>query len=229
MAVPAPRRSRRAAELPRSGGRALVVAGGDPPTPDELQGEEGWEWVVAADSGLDHAYALGLEVDLVVGDLDSVTPTALDRAVAAGVGVQRHPRDKDATDLALALRAAVDLGASGLLVVGVGGGRPDHELANLLLLAAPEHEAVDVDASTAAARFSVVRSRRRPFHGRPGDVLTLLPLHGPARRVRTEGLRWRLDDDDLAAASTRGVSNELSHDTASVVVGDGVLLAIQPR
>lgn len=207
----------------------LVVAGGDAPTAAELADEREWEWVVAADSGLDHAYGLGLEADLVVGDLDSVTPASLDRATAAGVEVQRHPRDKDATDLALALDAAVERGASELLVVGVGGGRPDHELANLLLLAAPGYAAVDVEARTGAARFTVVRSRPRRLHGRPGDVVTLLAVHGPALGVRTEGLRWSLEGDALEAASTRGVSNELSQPVATVVVGTGVLLAIQPR
>ncbi len=188
-----------------------------------------WEWVVAADSGLDHAYGLDLEVDLVVGDLDSVTSASLDRATASGVAVQRHPRDKDATDLALALDAAVERGASELVVVGVGGGRPDHELANLLLLAAPGYAGVDVEARTAAARFTVVRSRPCRLQGRPGDVVTLLPVHGPARGVRTEGLRWSLDDDVLEPGSTRGVSNELSQPVASVVVGAGVVLAVQPR
>lgn len=207
----------------------LVVAGGDAPTAVELADEREWEWVVAADAGLDHAYGLGLEVDLVVGDLDSVTSASLDRATASGVEVQRHPRDKDATDLALALDAAVERGACELLVVGVGGGRPDHELANLLLLAAPVYAAVDVEARTAAARFTVVRSRPRRLLGRPGDVVTLLAVHGPALGVRTEGLRWSLEGDALEAGSIRGVSNELSRPVATVVVGTGVLLAIQPR
>ena len=52
--------------------------------------------VVAADGGLDRARALGLEVDVVVGDLDSVTAEALEAAEAGGTRVVRHPRAKDA-------------------------------------------------------------------------------------------------------------------------------------
>ena len=59
--------------------------------------------MIAADSGLDHATALGFAVDLVVGDLDSADPAAVDAAVAAGAAVERHPEAKDATDLELAL------------------------------------------------------------------------------------------------------------------------------
>ncbi len=213
----------------RPAGRALVIAGGDAPRAEDLLGEGSWEWVVAADSGLDHAEALGLTVDRVVGDLDSVSPAALRRARAAGVAIEEHPSDKDATDLALALEAAGDLGAARLLVVGLGGGRPDHLLANLLLLASPAFAGVEIDATTADARYVVVRSQPRGLRGRPGDVVTLVPMHGGARKVHTEGLRWRLHGDDLPAGSTRGVSNELTGTDAWVVVGEGVLLPVQPR
>ena len=72
----------------RPAGRALVIAGGDAPRAEDLLGEGSWEWVVAADSGLDHAEALGLTVDRGAGDLDSVSPAALRRARAAGVAIE---------------------------------------------------------------------------------------------------------------------------------------------
>ena len=59
--------------------------------------------IVAADGGLDHARAAGLIPDVLVGDLDSVSPAGLDWATA-NISVQRHPADKSATDTELALR-----------------------------------------------------------------------------------------------------------------------------
>ena len=209
--------------------RALVVAGGSAPGPGEVAAAEGWDVVVAADSGLDHAVALGLTVDLVVGDLDSVSADALAAARVAGTAIESHPADKDATDLALALEVAIREGAGEVVVVGLGGGRPDHELANLLLLASPAFAAVEVEAHTGSGRFVVVRSRPRRLAGRPGEVVTLLPVHGPARGVRTEGLRWPLRGEDLPEATTRGVSNEFVASEATVVVAGGVLLAVLPR
>ncbi|MET0903755.1 MAG: hypothetical protein ABWZ52_10990, partial [Acidimicrobiales bacterium] len=58
--------------------------------------------------------------------------------------------------------------------------------------------------------------------------VTLLPVHGPARAVTTTGLLYPLDAEDLHAGSTRGVSNELVHDPATVALTEGVLVAIQP-
>src|SRR5262249_28983478 len=151
---------------------ALVFAGGDAPAPDALPAYDA-DVVIAADSGLDHALALGVHVDLVVGDLDSVTAAGLDAATAAGTAVQRHPTDKDATDLELALDAALERGASVVQVVGVGGGRFDHFLANVLLLASPRFRSARIDARVGDANVTVVRDRVE-LSGTPGALCSLL-------------------------------------------------------
>src|SRR5688572_27553768 len=84
----------------------VVITGGDRVERDHLPTLPEGTRVVAADSGVDHALALGLDVDLVVGDFDSASPQALERAAAEGATVERHPAAKDATDLELALDAA---------------------------------------------------------------------------------------------------------------------------
>jgi thiamine pyrophosphokinase len=206
---------------------ALVFAGGDPL-------DARWHgalpldaWVIAADSGLEHAQALDRAVDLVVGDLDSVSPAALQRAVAAGTSVEEHPTDKDATDLELALDAAARAGATRVTVVGAGGGRLDHFLANALLFVAPQWAGFELQAFVGDARVVVVRDSAE-LRGHPGSLVSLLAPAGPARGVSTTGLRWVLTDAELFPGSTRGVSNEMTAPVATVSVREGVLLAIQP-
>ena len=70
--------------------------------------------------------------------------------------------------------------------------------------------------------------RERAFTGRPGELVTLLALHGPATGVTTEGLRYPLHEATLMPGSTRGVSNVLDAPTARVVLATGVLLALRP-
>ncbi len=209
------------------GNVALVFTGGDPPPPNALRSLPPADVVIAADSGLDHAMALGFPVDLVVGDLDSADPAAIDAAVAAGAAVEHHPEVKDATDLELALLAARDRGCTHVIVVGGHGGRLDHFLANALLLASPTLADLRVEARLGDARVFVVR-RDHELHGEAGDLCTLLPLGGPAIGVRTEGLRFPLHGETLGPGSTRGVSNELLSSVARVSLVDGVLLAILP-
>ncbi len=205
----------------------VVFAGGDPVDPVVREALPAPATVVAADSGLHHAQDLGVAVHIVVGDLDSVDEARLAAEVARGAQVERHPAEKDATDLELALDVARRLEADDVLVVGGAGGRLDHLLANALVLASDEFAAMQVSAIVGGARVTVVRSRAE-LHGEPGSLLTLLAVGSPARGVRAKALRYPLADDVLFPASTRGVSNEFLEPLAVVEVDEGVLLAVQP-
>lgn len=206
---------------------AVVLLGGVPVEPDGTRWPDG-ALVVAADSGVEQAVRLGLRVDVAVGDFDSVDPAALAAAEADGAEVERHPTAKDLTDAALALDAAVARGARRLLVVGGEGGRLDHLLANVSLLASDTYADVEITALGArGARLHVVRSRRR-IEGEAGELVSLLPVHGPAHGVRTSGLRYPLHGETLAAGSSRGVSNELLGEAGEVALDDGVLLVVLP-
>ena len=66
------------------------------------------------------------------------------------------------------------------------------------------------------------------FEGEPGELLTLLALHGPAEGVTTDGLAYPLRDETLEPGSSRGVSNVFDRATARVTVERGVLLAVRP-
>jgi thiamine pyrophosphokinase len=206
---------------------AFVFTGGDRPSPATVVGLPTPDVVVAADSGLHHAQALGYGVDVLVGDLDSVDSAALAAAIATGTEVQRHPTAKDATDLELALLTARDRDCDRVVVVGGNGGRFDHLVANTLLLASPEFAGVELEAHVGNAHLFVVR-HERGFHGVPGDMCSLLPVGGPAVGVRTVGLRYPLRQETLYPGSTRGVSNEFVLDTATVALDDGTLLAVLP-
>jgi thiamine pyrophosphokinase len=210
---------------------ALVFAGGEPVDPrwhDEVASRaRAGAVVIAADSGLHHAHALDLTAARLVGDLDSATDAAIARARTERTAVEEHPTDKDATDLHLALDAARAAGATRVTVLGAGGGRHDHLLANALLLAADEFADLRLDACFGPDRVTVVRHPTR-LAGAPGDRLTLLAVGGPARGITTTGLRWSLADDTLEPGSSRGVSNEFTAAEAEITLAAGVLLAIAP-
>ncbi len=211
---------------------ALVLSGGPPPDPGALRGVRP-ALVVAADLGLAHADGLGWPVDVAVGDFDSAPGTTVEAARRAGVEIVRHPADKDATDLDLAIDLAVGRGARSVLVVGgAGPTRLDHLLAAVLALAAPARSGVRVDAHLGPARLHVVDGGQagavRELRADPGEVVTLVPVGGDAVGVTTTGLRWPLHDEDLAAGTTRGVSNRVVAAPVRIEVRAGRLLVVFP-
>ena len=212
------------------GDTCIVIIGGEPPNPEISALLPARARVIAADSGLDHAEALGLDVDLVLGDLDSVSKEALDRARTAGIPVEEHPAAKDQTDLELALDAAVAGGASHIVVVSGGGGRFDHLLAGALALARPADSELVVEAWLGDAWIAAIHGPgRASVKARPGELLSLIPVAGTAEGVRTSGLRYPLEGEPLLPGSTRGVSNEVLATLAEVSLESGSLLIVRPE
>lgn len=210
--------------------RAIVVAGGSTdPTDANLLTDA--DLVVAADGGATWLASLARAPDRLVGDLDSVAPSLVAELEAAGVPVERHPPDKDASDLELALEAAVLAGARDVAIVGaLAGERVDHELANVLLLADPGWEARGVALRIVRGAVTV-RALRGPgsttLSAPPGSGVTLLPVGGDALGVTTAGLRYPLAGEPLALGRARGLSNEVATPGATVALSDGILLIIE--
>ena len=211
-----------------TGSFVVVVAGGDAVPERALEGIPTDALVIAADSGVDYALALGLVVAVAIGDFDSVTAKGLDAVEAGGAEIIRYPADKDATDLELALDEALARGAATVVVIGGHGGRLDHLLANASLLAAPQYADVAISARWGPADVVIVRAGTTVLSAPVGSIVSLLPVHGSAIGVRTSGLRYPLDGEDLPLGTSRGVSNVFDAPTARVSVETGTVLAVLP-
>ncbi len=213
--------------MERPTNQAIILSGGEPLKADREIALPDDAYVIAADSGLHHAAALGVVVDLVVGDMDSVDPGSLAAAVGRGAQMERHPADKDRTDLELAIGAALSLGVRKLLIVGAHTGRVDHLLGAMGLFAttaAQVDEIVWTDGLTEI--YGCVPGHPSIVNGRVGDGVSLIPWSTDVTGVNTVGLRWRLLDDVLPAGSTRGVSNLIETTPATVSVQSGTLLVV---
>jgi len=208
--------------------RAVVVAGGDI-DPADAALIDGADLLVAADAGALALERLGSRPHLLVGDLDSIDAASVARLEAAGTRVERHARDKDASDAELALDRVAAAGAERIDILGaLGGVRLDHELAALLLLVDPAWRGRDLrvvrDGITVRALHA---GERLELLGRVGDLVTLLPVGSDATGVRTQGLRWSLDSEPLRSGRTRGLSNEVTAVPASVQVDSGTLFVVE--
>lgn len=180
--------------------------------------------VIAADGGIRYPLALGQIPDTLIGDLDSL-PEGIDEQLADwDMELIRYPSAKEETDLELALlhvrRRFPD---AELLVLGGFGGRLDQTLGNITLLAHPEligHSVTLIDEYETARLITAEAT----ITGRAGDVVSLIPLGGPVRVRETIGLRWPLQDEILDFGPTRGISNEMTGERATVRLSDGMLL-----
>jgi thiamine pyrophosphokinase len=210
--------------------KAVLVASGDP-QPTDARWLADADLVVAVDGGAAWLTSIGRRPDALVGDLDSVDPALVAVLEDAGVAIERHATDKDASDTALGLDYVRRHGASEAVVIGAfGGPRLDHEVANVLLLGLdPAAIGLDLRLVRGGAQLRCLRAGQRlSIDARPSLLVSLLPIGGDADGVTTSGLRYPLHDERLPLGSTRGLSNEVVDEDASVQLRAGMLLVIEP-
>ncbi|MBN1934475.1 MAG: thiamine diphosphokinase [Anaerolineae bacterium] len=209
--------------------RVLVFANGNRPDQRLARCYAAWaDRVMCADGGANHASALGIVPEVLIGDLDSVLPNLRVTLEAQGTRVLAYPSNKDETDLELALLYAVEQGATDVVVLGALGGRIDHELGNFLLLAHPRLTDADIRFIEGAQDISLIHGSKA-FRGAIGDLLSLLPIGGDVKGVTTCGLEYPLRDETLFFGPARGVSNVFTGAQPEVTVRSGLLLAVHIR
>ena len=181
-----------------------------------------FDFVIAVDAGFAHLEAIGVAPDMAVGDFDSLGYVPKARRVS------RHPVKKDKSDMELAMEKAVAWDHDELVIYGALGARLDHTLANLQLFARFSERDVYV---TAIGDTYAVRLLTGP------DVFELPVTQGTvsvfsandtARGVIERGMAYSLDDEPLSNRTSRGLSNELTGEEATVAVEEGTLYVFYP-
>lgn len=210
--------------------KALIFVNGDAndgPMVRRVLAEAAGSWVLAADGGARQAAHFGLKVQTVIGDMDSLSPAELEALSADGAVIHRYPEEKDETDLELTLLHAAGADAVWIRIIAAIGDRLDQTLSNVYLLALPALAGRDVRIVAGKQEAWLLHPGETVIQGAAGDTLSLLPLSGTARGVRTENLYYPLRDETLVFGPARGISNVMQLDTARVWFSEGVLLAVR--
>ena len=213
--------------------QVFVVAGSpEARRPRDLAPQPG-DYVIAADLGARHALCWGWSIDLLVGDLDSLSPDEARQIERSGTPTLRAAAAKDETDTELALQHALALAPEKIIICAATAGRTDHLLANVLLLARPRLASADIrlvnDGETLCLLQAEGQEALLDVEGGTGDLLSLLPLGGDAVGVSTQGLLYPLDAETLYEGHARGMSNVLTGPRAQIGLRRGRLLVIHNR
>ncbi|GAB4459146.1 MAG: thiamine diphosphokinase [Anaerolineales bacterium] len=209
--------------------RIVIFANGELPDLDKARAIlRDDDTILCADGGARHASSLDLKPALVIGDLDSADSALLRSLQANGVAIELYPRDKNETDLELALHKALELAPKEIVILAALGGRMDQTLANIALLTDPRLAALDIRLDDGVEEIFFCRTQAQ-VRGRSGDLVSLLPWGGAVTGVRTEHLNWQLNGETLYPEKTRGISNEMTADTAAIKIQSGLLLILHRR
>jgi len=204
--------------------RAVIISGGTISDYDYIKTLiRSDDLIVCADRGYDHARAMGVTPDAVVGDLDSVS------SPLEGVEVLRYPPEKDYTDTELAYEWGRERGAEEFLLLAATGTRLDHSLSNLLLLKLMldrGEEGVLIDGHNKV--WLIKGDSAFTVHEPAGSLISLVPL-SDCDHVSLRGFQYPLENAELKLGIARGISNVITGSPAEVRVKHGLLLVIAAR
>ena len=185
-----------------------ILLGGDLVRTPLLERQIDGTRVIAADAGIGHAAMLGLTPELWVGDFDSVPPALPDRL--ASVQRRTFPAEKDKTDGELAIDAALDRGATSLILAGAfGGARADHAFLHLALAVRLAEEGTEMLLTSGAQEgVPLLCGNPREFDYADGTLFSILGFCGLSG-LTVEGAKWPLQRVEVAFGSSLTLSNEV--------------------
>lgn len=209
--------------------RIIIFANGDLPDIDKARAilcDD--DYIICADGGTRHALALDLRPALVIGDMDSADSALLKKLQADGVSIELYPRDKNETDLELAIARASELNPREIIIIAALGGRLDQTLANIALISDLQLSTFNLKLDDGVDEIFFCRDQAE-VKGRSGDTVSLIPWQGEVAGIQTKNLKWPLDIETLYPEKTRGISNEMLGDIASIKISSGLLLILHTR
>jgi len=179
-----------------------------------------FDCVICADGGLMRAVELGVRADVLIGDYDSMKQPE-------NADVIKLPTEKDMTDSEAAIDLAVSRGFADITVIGGLGGRFDHAMGNIGMLAkycGKLKRLAFVDGQNLvymlpAGSYSI---KALGYH-----YLSVTAYGGPVTGLTIKGVKYPLCGHLLTDDTTLGISNEIRGDEALVDFTGGRLLVMQ--
>lgn len=197
---------------------SALIANGLIESPSSLKnGILSHERIVAIDGGLSYAALLNLQPNLIVGDFDSYLKEDLKQFSC--VEIIELPKDKDETDLEVAIREEFKRGSQSMTLFGAWGKRIDHSLTNALILG--RYPGIVRIETETEILFAISKTSQIPCF--IGQTLSLIPLFGPVKDITTSGLKWELTRGKLDQ-NFIGISNICLKDKVTLEICEGTLL-----
>ena len=199
--------------------KALILCNGDPPSAGLLARHlPAADLTICTDGAAHWAQEAGVQPQIVIGDMDSTDDFPTGEIVDCGPHETQHTSDSEK-----AVRLALERGAARIVLLGATGGRLDHTLGNVWLVAR-YHEQAEIVLADDYGELQVISGTTR-LAAPPGGLLSLLALT-PDVTLDTEGLKWPLHEH--LEVGTRGLSNEATAAEVVVRVHSGLVAVIRP-
>lgn len=189
---------------------------------------ESYDYIVSADGASNALYREKIIPDLIIGDLDSITPEAEEFFEKKGVEFHKFPPEKDKTDSHLAVEELIENGAKHICIYGGVGKRWDHSLGNIGLFHFALKRGIELEFRSENGRMLCKKPGKYHFLKKEDYYFSILPMTDEVKGISIEGAKYELENRTIVKGETMGISNEYKEDIL-LSFKEGLLLIIETK
>ncbi|CAG9611135.1 Thiamine pyrophosphokinase [Bacillus rhizoplanae] len=206
-----------------------ILAGGPVECCADFSKYESEEVVWAAvDRGVYHLMQLGIIPQVAFGDYDSVTEEELVWMQKQKRDLHIVPKEKDQTDLEIAINWALEQESEQIRIFGATGGRLDHSLANIQMLLKGLQANVNMSIVDYKNEISVKESGTYTVEENSlFPYISFVPVTEIVTGITLRGFKYPLTDKTIKWGSTLCISNELVAEKGTFSFTSGILMVIR--
>ena len=189
-------------------------------------------YVIGVDKGVEFLYHHQIMPDYIVGDFDSVQQEVVEYyRKETHVGIRDFNPVKDASDTEIAIRLAMTLGGTHLVILGATGGRIDHLWANVQCLTIPFKAGVQAEILDSQNRISLIGEGETHLKKAEayGPYFSVFPLGEEIFGFNIEGAKYPLENHVLTPYDSLCVSNEIAGDEVVITFSAGIVILMETR
>lgn len=213
--------------------RAVIVSGGviQEEFVSSVLMEQKDAYIIAVDRGLEFLYKEGIDPNYIVGDFDSIDPNVLNYyRLEKNIPIRAYNPVKDSTDTEIALRMAINLGSTEIILLGATGGRIDHLWANVQCLCIAAKANVSAYILDERNKIRVIdkpwKLKRSEAYG---NYLSIFTLDGTVHEFSLKGTKWPLSHHTLKPYDSLTVSNQYKEEVVEIDFLSGLLVVMETR
>lgn len=186
---------------------ALIIANGELLSSGRMLELAESKHLLALDGAYEKLHSMDLPINGILGDLDSISPESLTRAIQQGINIIKTP-DQNYTDLEKAIMHCDQLGLSPIHISAATGLRLDHTLHNIRLLSRYHNPERPIYLHTEREIVFLVKDEQYVYEARQGDKLGI--LGAPECHISSTGLGYELQNTALSYDKQSSVCNHIA-------------------
>jgi len=178
------------------------------------------DYVICADGGANGITKSGIIPNIIIGDLDSITPSNLKLFKKKGVEI-RMISEQDTTDFEKSLFYIIEHNLNNVIVFGAVSGRPDHTLNNFSIMKR-YYEILDIKMIDKEFEIFYIKNQIN-FKSELGKTVSFMAMP-TVKGITTKGLKYALKNESLEFGIREGTLNKTSAKSINISFKSGHLL-----